>query len=456
MDYRTCLGVAGASLLAFGNVLLGNIVAHAQSRPVTAVAQSPADDAATKAAFEETLRKPNDPAVLLRYAELAVKAGNLEGAISALERLLLVEADQPRVNLELGVLYFRLGSYEAARGYLKNARDSGKTTPEIKQRAERMLAEVEDKTSKSDWSGELLFGIRYSTNANSGPSGAIRSFGTTTVTTPNVSSRPDFNVMGAAALRHRYDLGTQDNAALETDLSLYGSRQFQVSEANVVLTEVTTGPRSRPFDGWADDISLKPFITGRYLAVQNYTTYWAWGTGIEVTSPISANSLVALTVLGRRREFVNNPDVPNNSNSTGNEFAPTLEYRVTLTPALSLNFSTSATRYIALVASESYMEFGINAALAWRFADPIGINGRNWIATVNAGLARASYDQPDPTVDPSLSRQQNDLNLGFTLGVPLDDRLTFVTQAGYARRDSDISNYAYDAFTVLAAMSWRF
>lgn len=456
MDYRTCRSIAGASLLAFGHLLSLNSPADAQTRPATTIAQSPADDAATRAAFEETLRKPNDPAVLLRYAELAVKAGNLEGAISALERLLLIEADQPRVNLELGVLYFRLGSYEAARGYLKNARDSTKASPEIKQRADRMLAEVEDKTNKSDWSGEFLFGIRYSTNANSGPSGAIRSFGATTVPTPTVSSRPDFNVIGAAALRHRYDLGTQDNAEMETDLSLYGSRQFQVTQANVVLTEVTTGPRSRPFDGWADAVSLKPFVTGRYLAVDNYTTYWAWGTGIEVTSPITANSLAALTILGRRREFVNNPEVTNNSNSTGNEFAPTLEFRVTLTPALSLNFSTSATRYIALVASESYVEYGLNAALAWRFADPIGINGRNWIVTLNANTARALYDQPDPTVDPSISRQQTDIGFGLTLGVPLDDRLTFVSQAGYARRDSDISNYAYEAFTVLAAMSWRF
>ncbi|MFM8532175.1 MAG: hypothetical protein ACKOEC_01040 [Acidimicrobiia bacterium] len=102
------------------------------------------------------------------------------------------------------------------------------------------------------------------------------------------------------------------------------------------------------------------------------------------------------------------------------------------------------------------MEFGLNAALAWRFADPIGINGRNWIATLNANTARALYDQPDPTVDPSVSRQQTDIGFGLTLGVPLDDRLTFVTQAGYARRDSDISNYAYQAFTVLPAMSWRF
>ena len=456
MNFQMYCSLVCASLLALACSLPFGTSADAQSRPATAVAQSPADNAAFKAAFEETLRKPNDPTVLMRYAELAVKIGDLEAAISALERLLLIDADQPRVNLELGVLYYRLGSYEAARGYLKSARTSAKATPELKARAEQVLADVDDKTNKTDWSGDFMFGLRYSTNANSGPSGAIRSFGATTVPTPNVTSRPDFNVLGAAALRNRYDLGTQDNATLESDFTYYGSRQFQVTDANVMLAEVTSGPRSRPFDGWADDVSVKPFVTGRYLAVHDYTTYWAWGTGIEVTSPLAANSLVAFTMLARRREFMNNPDVPNNSNSSGNEIAPTLEFRADITPAVSATFSTNVTRYIAMIASESYTEFGANTALSWRFVDPLGINGRNWIATWNVGIARAAYDAPDPSVDPSIPRMQNDLYLGFTLGVPLDERLTFVTQAGYARRDSDISNYAYEAFTVLTAVSWRF
>lgn len=455
MYFWGCRRIAATVVGALASALATTSAVHAQTSP-SAVTQSPADNAAVKAAFEETLRKPNDPKVLVHYADLAVKAGNLEGAISALERLLLIDSDQPRVNLELGVLYFRLGSYEAARGYLKNASNSAKATPDIKARANQVLAEVDDKTRKSDLSGEFMFGIRYSTNANSGPSGGIRSFGDTTVPTPNVSSRPDFNVLAAAALRHRYDLGTQDNAAIETDLTLYGTRQFQVRDANVALTDLTTGPRSRPFDGWAGDISVKPFLTGRYLAVNDFTNYWAWGSGIEATSPLGANSLVAFTVIGRRREFVNNPDLTNNNQSSGTEFVPSLEYRVNLSPALSLNFSAATTRYWAAVESESYTEFGLSAVLAWRFVDPIGLNGLNWIATMNVGVARAAYDAPDPTVDPDLPRRQNDVNFGLTLGVPLDDRLTFITQAAYARRDSDISNYAYDAFTVMAAMSWRF
>lgn len=425
------------------------------SAPCLAQTQT-VDDAEYQRAFQETLRNPADPATLLRYADLSVKVGNLEGAISALERLLLIDGDQPKVKLELGVLYFRLGSYEASRSFLEGARSSGTATAETKERATQFLAEIDSKTSKSQLTGQIMGGLRYSTNANSGPSGAVSSFGTTTVPTPNVSSRPDFNVFAAAALQHRYDLGRQDNGALETDMSLYGSRQFQVAEANVSLIDVTTGPRTRPFEGWAEPISLKPFITGRYIAVQDQTTYWAWGAGMEAASPVGPGSNVALTVFGRRRDFINNINAPTNDNSSGTEATSNLEWRTEVGSSFTFTFSVAFTRYIAMVPSESFGQGGFGAALAYRFTDPVGLNGRTWLATLNAGFDHADYDQPDPTVDPTVIRRQNDYNLGLTLAVPLDESLTFVTQGAYTRRDATLTNYAYEAFTILAGVSWRF
>lgn len=91
------------------------------------------------AAFQETLDKPSDPDVLVKFAQLAVEFGDIEGAISALERLLLIDDEQPEVKLELGVLYFRLGSKEAARMYLDAARKSSVASPETKARAEQYL-----------------------------------------------------------------------------------------------------------------------------------------------------------------------------------------------------------------------------------------------------------------------------------------------------------------------------
>lgn len=118
-------------------------VAQQNAAPAAAPRQvSAADRAAYDAAFQDSLRNPADPATIIRYAEAAIKIGDLEGAIAALERLLLVDADNPEVQLELGVLYFRLGSMEAAKSYLQAVSESRRASPEQKSKAESFIKEA--------------------------------------------------------------------------------------------------------------------------------------------------------------------------------------------------------------------------------------------------------------------------------------------------------------------------
>lgn len=95
-----------------------------------------------EAAFNESLEKPSDPDVLVNFAEAAVEFGDIEGAISALERLLLIDGSQMEVKLELGVLYYRLGSTEVARAYLQDVSSSKDASDETKERANTFLKEM--------------------------------------------------------------------------------------------------------------------------------------------------------------------------------------------------------------------------------------------------------------------------------------------------------------------------
>lgn len=110
-----------------------------QAVPEQQPAPTPEMQAAYDAAFKETLAKPADPETLAKYANAAVQVGDYEGAISALERLLLIDGDQPEVKLELGVLYVRLGSFEAARNYFEEVLVSPTATDELKDKAEDYL-----------------------------------------------------------------------------------------------------------------------------------------------------------------------------------------------------------------------------------------------------------------------------------------------------------------------------
>jgi tetratricopeptide (TPR) repeat protein len=424
--------------------------------PFVSHAQRAGDTPAFKEAFQETLRKPTDAPTLLKYARLAVQAGDLEAAVSAYERFLMIDADQPRVRYELGVLYYRLRSYEAARAYFEAARTSPKAAADVKSGAGEYIAEIEKMVGTSRFSGDVLVGLRYSSNANNANSGALRFFGNTVVPNPSFSQQSDFSAIGAAQLRHRYDFGTQDNGTLETDLAFYTARQFQVTTANTLLFDLTTGPRSQPFEGALRDVTLKPFVTGRYISVHDQPTYWSWGAGAEATALLREGLKLSTVVLGRRRDFVDNADAPTNSRSSGNDAAVALQLQAEIAPDVLLMLGINATRYIASIPSESYRELGFGGSLTIRFTDPVGLNGRKWYLTGSAGGAVAGYDAADPTVDPAVTRSQADLNLGALLAVPLDDRFSLVGQATYFQRTAPLGNYAFQAFNSLVGVSWRF
>jgi Flp pilus assembly protein TadD len=95
--------------------------------------------AAYDEAFQLSMQNPSDPPTLAKFAELAIEVGDIEGAISALERLLLIDGEQADVKLELGVLYYRLGSVEAARMYLEAAKTSAQASADVKDRADTFL-----------------------------------------------------------------------------------------------------------------------------------------------------------------------------------------------------------------------------------------------------------------------------------------------------------------------------
>jgi tetratricopeptide (TPR) repeat protein len=90
---------------------------------------------AYQAALVLTLKMPSDPDTLFKFAVLAVQLGDMEGAISALERLLLIDNDLPEVRLELGVLYYRIGSNTMAVIHLEAAAASPSATTHTRERA---------------------------------------------------------------------------------------------------------------------------------------------------------------------------------------------------------------------------------------------------------------------------------------------------------------------------------
>lgn len=93
-------------------------------------------------AFQAMLAQPGNIELTVAYAGAATRAGDYESAIAAYEGILMTDSNQPRVKLELGILYYRLKSYEMSRTYLEAALQSTTLSADVRAPAEQLLAKM--------------------------------------------------------------------------------------------------------------------------------------------------------------------------------------------------------------------------------------------------------------------------------------------------------------------------
>jgi Flp pilus assembly protein TadD len=84
-----------------------------------------------EALLKQMIARPNDLDLAFEYANLSSQAGDYEGAISTLERMLIYAPNRPRLQLELGVLYYKIGAYDVARNYFEQALANPKLPLEV-------------------------------------------------------------------------------------------------------------------------------------------------------------------------------------------------------------------------------------------------------------------------------------------------------------------------------------
>lgn len=167
--------------------------------------------------FQQMVRNPSNHDVTFAYVKVATARGDYEAAIGALERLLFYNPKLTRVKYELGALYFRLGSYEMAKRYFKEALASPDIDPITKERVETYLPDTEKQLQPSRFSGFAQTGIRSQSNASFAPgAGVLRLGGQDLALLPTAQKKSDINWFGLVGLSHDYDLQNQRGDILET------------------------------------------------------------------------------------------------------------------------------------------------------------------------------------------------------------------------------------------------
>ncbi|MBE7198969.1 MAG: hypothetical protein INR70_14370 [Parafilimonas terrae] len=417
---------------------------------------APGTDPAYDLLFQRVLREPANLDLSFAYARTASDRGDLEAAIGALERMVFYNPNLPRVKLELGVLYYRLGSYEMAKSYLESAIQEQDVPPEVRDRVAVYLTEINRRLSTNQFSFYGQAGLRYQTNATAGPSSPyVRAAGFDAVLDRTFVKKPDWNAFGLATVRHVYDFGNQRGDVWDSTLAVYYADQFRFKRFNLGLVEAQTGPRlALAPDAWPG-LSIHPYgvITGVTLGDEPYLG--AKGAGISVAMPIANIGYFEPFAEVRKRQFSNTPDFVNGAEqtgriwvsgaaATGDLLAPDLHWQARLA------YAVASTR-------RDYANYN---QLAFDVGFPIEFTGfwgnRRWLVTPFAGVSKTDYGAPNAYVDPLVRRRECELRGGVQIDLPVWENVGLGTQVQYASVDASLRNYRNSNLSVLFGPTLRY
>jgi len=439
--------------------------------PASAQDLSAADRAALEAKkealFEQMLRDPANLDVTFAYADASARLGDNEAAVSALERMLLFNPNLPRVDLELGALYFRMGSFEIARTYFDKAA-AANPPPEVKARVDEYLAQIATEESPSRLTGYFFLGGQYQSDANVAPgSPLIHSPIGDVLLSSQFVKHPDVNLFATGSVLYSYDLGTQNRDSLEITGTGFVNHYFKFGRLDLDLGEVTAGPRFRFPDlelPAVSSASVKPYAIANEVGLGENQYFDTLGAGFESTAVIWPDIAAKAIFEFRQKNFTDAPDRPLSRGLNGNDKLVTLTLTkpVTANSAVSFEFDflNQSTRF------DFYSNKSYAGSLAYRirYDDPTGYLRFPWETTVFASHIWDNYAAPDPCCNTSGSplifsasdRYDRHWRFGVTEALQVTDSVAVVLQLQRDIVASNLPLYAFTSNSVLVGPQIRF
>lgn len=396
-----------------------------------------------KALFAAMLRDPSNLDIAFEYAAVSVELGDLEGAISTLERMLIFSPGLPRLQLELGVLYYRLGAYTTAETYFRTVAANPSVPAEVQAQVASYLEAIAAGGDGKAVTAMVTTGIRWQSNANAGPSDpTIILNGLPFQLNAGALGAPDVNGYGTATFNSSTDLRRQ-GATLDISLAAYAAMYRNQTAFNTGIVEMKVGPTFSLQRFEMDNASLGLYGVASAAILGGSLYQGVFGAGAKLRVALNAKSRVILTIEGREEAFFNSPLRPTAAIGTGERYIATAGWERELTPAIMAFLTLTGERRVATVPYMSHWKVGGTTGIAIKFDSLIAAIDEKWTFALTTGVRHQKNDAPDLmfSTSPKVTTQ------GFVearLTVPLGDNFALQSAASYT---VSRSNYALETFT---------
>ncbi len=363
------------------------------------------------------MKDPTNVELTFRYAEAAIKAGNIEAGISSLERLLLLDREFPGVKLELAELYARLHSNAMAKSYLAQAEREPGLDDKARARIEAVREELGMATSPSKLTTNVFVGVRHQSDASAEPAGSdIVAGGVPQTLTTIFLGKPAWDVFAAGNVQHIYNF---TGFKLESNLLAYYSVSIGHSELDVGAVEFNTGPRFDLDVAGVHLASTRAYLIADEVGVGNSQFLKSVGTGLSFDRPIT-DKLTGAGFYEFRTEWFSpvtlEPDA-NLMNGNVNSFGLGLSYQVVENGSLGLQVSYALTNDFSDIGSNKGLVIHLGYSQLFPLPKRFGVGPLELSSAIYRIYSKDNA--PDPFVDPTLTASTNEWRFvaGAKLGV---------------------------------------
>ena len=218
-------------------------------------------------------------------------------------------------------------------------------------------------------------------------------------------------------MHHFYDFGNQRGDGWESDLIAYYARQFKVKRLDLGLLELDDRPASRARHGTG--MSIHPYVLANYVTLGDRPYLGTLGAGLSTRFqlPFGHHARSGRGIPQPRLSQLEGLRERDASKTAirSSAFSPA-RVRCRLLAGLSLAGAPRLTKDTASYKPYAYNDFTAEFALPYSFTAPaFAQTERAWTVAPFVGFSFTPYNQPDPIVDPSITRLDRQWRAGATL-----------------------------------------
>ena len=419
-----------------------------EQKAAEAAALAKAAPVEAEISFDQILKAPGDIELNERFAGQQIRRGDLRGAATTLERVLLLASGRDRTRMLYAAVLYRLDDISDAEREL-NILLARSLPQEVKAEADKYMKLVAASRRRTHFDVRLSLGYGYDDNRNAGPqSGQKLFFGSPLNLSDSSKRREDTNVQFAGSAGVSHEIGARGHSVFAR-VGYYRGEQTVV---NILDLQAYTAKAGGVLHTRFADFT--PTLGFDHVLLSQSSYLHSFNQGLRVSRRLTRRTEVWADFTREDQGFMRTSLVPLGNERKGDQYDLSLGGAHLLTAFDRLSLTIGHRRKLAKVRYSAYRR----ESLSFEYTRLLG---RGMFAVAGLATDFDRYDCEDGTVSP-IVRHDDALTGQLLFGAPLSllwkplDGFTGTLGYEHFLQHSNLTNYQYanNKLTALLTYKW--